>query len=142
MFRLPSVFGAQVALLLFTSIGLSEVAIPAAATASGSELDRACATLPSEDFSGVQDAPTQITDAVFLKASDALPAYCRVNGYVAPQVGIKLTLPERWNGKLIERGCDGHCGSLSDEGLSASCGEALRRGYACIISDMGHKGTG
>jgi hypothetical protein len=101
-----------------------------------------CAALASADFSTVQDAPTQITEAVAVKASDALPGYCRVTGYVAPQVGIKLALPESWNGKFIEMGCGGHCGYLSEEQLSASCGEALRKGYACIISDMGHKGTG
>jgi hypothetical protein len=101
-----------------------------------------CKALESTDFSGVQDAPTQITEAVSAKASDALPGYCRVTGYVAPQVGIKLALPESWNSKLIEMGCGGHCGHLSNEQLAASCGEPLRKGYACIISDTGHSGTG
>ncbi len=101
-----------------------------------------CKALESADFSGVQDAPTQITEAVSAKASDELPGYCRITGYVAPQVGIKLALPENWNSKLIEMGCGGHCGHLSDAQLSASCGEPLRKGYACIISDTGHKGTG
>jgi feruloyl esterase len=101
-----------------------------------------CKALASTDFSGVQDAPTQITEAGSVEASDALPGYCRVTGYVAAQVGIKLALPESWNGKLIEMGCGGHCGTLSDERLSANCGEALPKGYACIISDTGHKGTG
>jgi hypothetical protein len=101
-----------------------------------------CKALESTDFSGVQDAPAQITEAVSAKTSDALPGYCRVTGYVAPQVGIKVALPESWNSKLIELGCGGQCGHLSDAQLAANCGEPLRKGYACIISDMGHNGTG
>jgi hypothetical protein len=124
---------------------LSGLGLPsswAAEDNSGTTTAANCKALESADFSGIQDAPTQITEAASVKASDALPGYCKVTGYVAPQVGIKLALPEHWNSKLIEMGCGGHCGHLSDEGLSASCREALRKGYACVISDMGHKGTG
>jgi Tannase and feruloyl esterase len=127
-----------VALVLVTSWGV----VNAASFESDDSDSVQCKAVGGADFSGIQDAPTQITEAVSVKASDALPGYCRVTGYVAPQVGIKLALPKRWNGKLIEMGCGGHCGHLSDEGLSATCDEALRKGYACIISDMGHKGTG
>jgi len=105
-----------------------------------SELADGCGSLTRADFSGVQDAPTQIIEALLVKASDAMPTHCRVTGYVAPQVGIKLALPENWKGKLIQTGCGGHCGTLGDDELSAACGEVLRKGYACIVSDAGHKG--
>lgn len=102
----------------------------------------ACDGLVRADFSGVPEAPTQITEASSVEVSERLPAYCKVTGYVAPQVGFKLALPEKWNGKFIAIGCGGHCGYLSDEELAASCGEAVGRGYACIVSDMGHRGSG
>lgn len=40
----------------------------------------------------------------------------------------------------LEVGCGGHCGTLSDEEFSESYGEAVRKGYACDLSDAGHKG--
>jgi Tannase and feruloyl esterase len=125
-------------------VALVLVAASAVGSAAWSKSDESgpvqCKVLEGADFSGIQDAPTQITEAISVKASGALPGYCRVTGYVTPQVGIKLALPETWNGKLIEMGCGGHCGALSDEELSMSCSEPLRRGYACVISDVGHRG--
>ena len=52
-------------------------------------------------------------------------------------VEFLLRLPsDHWNGKLVELGCGGPCGTL--EHIQA-CDQPLRRGYACIISDGGHK---
>src|SRR5579885_860811 len=59
--------------------------------------DAACSAMASANFSDVADAPTQITDASFVKGPDRGPEYCRVTGYVAPQVGFKLALPKSWN---------------------------------------------
>jgi len=66
---------------------------------------------------------------------------------VAPQVRFKIGLPASWNGKFIELGCGGHCGLLAEDDEFGTvsfmtCGAPLRRGYACVVSDMGHKGTG
>jgi feruloyl esterase len=72
-----------------------------------------------------------------------MPAFCVVTGYVWPQVGITLILPEQWNGKFIERGCGSHCGGLPQgEEVPLVFGEDLRKGYASIASDMGHRGSG
>jgi len=98
-----------------------------------------CEVLESVDFASVQDAPTQVTEAKVVEASDNLPAYCRVKGYVAPNVGTETHLPMAgWNHKFLEVGCGGYCGVISAEG----CDSALRKGYACIASDMGHQGKG
>jgi hypothetical protein len=108
-----------------------------------SELAKNCIALARADFSGLQDAPTQITEASLVNASVPIPEYCKVTGYVAPQVGIEVGFPTSWNGKLIEMGCGGHCGLL-EQWFSGplGCAAALRKGYVCLISDMGHKGTG
>jgi feruloyl esterase len=51
-------------------------------------------------------------------------------------VGIELRMPvTNWNGKFLEVGCGGHCGSF----FTQLCSGPLRKGYACIASDMGHK---
>jgi feruloyl esterase len=91
--------------------------------------------LESADFSGIQDAPTQVTAAELVPAAEQDPGYCRVQGYVLPQIGFELRLPAAdWNGKFLEVGCGGSCGDL---GWTFWC--PLRRGYACLVTDMGHK---
>jgi Tannase and feruloyl esterase len=125
------------------SVGLNAAAARAESTLAD-EASAQCNALQNKDFSEIPDAPTQITEVIVVKASDVIPEYCKVTAYVAPQVGIKLGLPVAWNGKFIEMGCAGHCGTLNDARLSGffeGCGPALRKGYACIITDMGHKGT-
>jgi len=100
-----------------------------------------CNSLTGTDFSGIQDASAQVTEAVFVASSDAWSGYCRVTGYVSSQVGIKVGLPTTWNGKFLELGCDGHCGTLDNESFLEKCSAALRKGYACITSDAGHRGA-
>jgi hypothetical protein len=97
----------------------------------------ACHALRSADFTAIPDAPAQITEAVSVDAKDGDPAYCRVLGYVAPQVGFEMHLPlDHWNGKFMEVGDGGWGGEM----YLFLCRGPLRRGYACIASDMGHKG--
>lgn len=94
-----------------------------------------CAALMQRDFSGVPDAPTAITSAKPVAAANGAPAYCRVEGYIAPQVGFELHLPADWNGKYLQQGCGGMCGGIN----MASCADALARNYAVANTDMGHK---
>jgi Tannase and feruloyl esterase len=97
-----------------------------------------CSAVRSFDLSRLQDAPTQILETSHVAPINGVPGYCRVSGYVAPSVGFLMRLPDsNWNGKLIELGCGGYCGSTDD----VECDDPLRRGYACIVSDAGHKST-
>ena len=62
-----------------------------------------CKALPSTEFSGIADAPAQITAANTVEASKNLPAHCKVQGYVWPQIGFQLALPATdWNVKFLE----------------------------------------
>src|SRR5580700_4173996 len=98
----------------------------------------ACQALMSQDFSHVQDAPLQLTEARVVQAQGKTPAYCRVTGYVWPQIGIEIHLPmSAWNGKFMEVGDGGYGGDM----YLFLCEGPVRRGYACIASDMGHKGA-
>lgn len=97
-----------------------------------------CKALQRADFTAIQDAPTQITDAELVDATTGDPAYCRVQGFVEPQVGFELRLPvETWNGKFMEVGDGGWGGNM----FLFLCDGPIRRGYACLASDMGHKGA-
>ncbi len=112
------------------------LAMPAAVAASG---DESCRALGSADFGRLQDAPTRITSADVVAAKDGVPAHCRVEGYVSPQVGVELRLPlgGGWNGKVLTQGCGAMCGQMLG---SEACAEATSRGYACVTTDMGHRG--
>jgi feruloyl esterase len=119
---------------------LAAAALPATAAEpqTASPAAAKCEKLMSEDFAGVPDAPTHIYTAKLIEASGEKPAYCEVEGNIAPQVGILMWLPvQSWNGKFMEVGCGGFCGILTFIGM---CEEPLKKGYACITTDMGHKG--
>jgi hypothetical protein len=125
------------ALLLCLMLLLVAHGVRAEATSADDAAAR-CQALASTDFTQVLDAPTQVAEASVVEAHGDNPAYCRVQGYVWPQVGFELRLPlSRWNGKFFEAGCGGACGNT---GWMFLC--PLYRGYACIASDMGHQGTG
>lgn len=99
---------------------------------------QSCQAINSTDFTRLEDAPTQILEATVVEATASTPSYCRVRGYVAPQVNFEMRLPTaNWNGKLLEIGGGGWGGEM----YLFFCSGPLRKGYACIASDMGHTGT-
>jgi Tannase and feruloyl esterase len=98
-----------------------------------------CGMLQSADLATLTDAPTHITEAQWVSRHGATPAYCRVRGQVEPHVRFEILLPGAgWNGKFIEMGCGGACGSID----SQACADPLHRQYACIVSDTGHRSRG
>ena len=97
----------------------------------------ACVAL-NGDHSDIVDAPTQVFSTALIDADKDLPAYCKAQGYVTPNVGFEIRLPAaNWNGKFFMVGCGGFCGVI----FTQQCDEPLRRAYACIATDMGHKST-
>ena len=101
--------------------------------------DPSCQSLAAMDFSQVPDAPTQLTRIQTMTESSPLPEYCRIEGYIAANVGFEIRIPQQsWNGKLLMQGCGGFCGSYA---VIAQCDDALARGYACVSTDLGHKST-
>ncbi|UPT64808.1 MAG: tannase/feruloyl esterase family alpha/beta hydrolase [Hyphomonadaceae bacterium JAD_PAG50586_4] len=97
-----------------------------------------CEALRAQDFTQTPDAPTRIHSARLVEAAGAAPAYCELTGNIAPQVGILARLPaETWNGRFLQVGCGGFCGITT---FIAMCDQPLQRGYACITTDMGHRG--
>ena len=95
-----------------------------------------CTKLLSADFSRVPEAPTQVLGANLVEAKDNVPGHCSVKGVVTPRVGFELKMPlENWNGKFFQAGCGNWCGVIYPK----ACDDPLRRGYACIATDSGHK---
>ncbi|MGH8251185.1 MAG: tannase/feruloyl esterase family alpha/beta hydrolase [Steroidobacteraceae bacterium] len=96
-----------------------------------------CKALENVDLSRTPDAVIQVKETKLAGSTDDAAGYCEVTGNVAPSVGFVLRLPlADWNGKFLELGCGGPCGTLEH---IRQCDDPLRRGYACIVSDGGHK---
>lgn len=69
--------------------------------------------------------------------SVSLPAFCRVQGEVAPHIGFEVWMPARkWNGRLVAVGSGGFGGFIGYADLAAM----LKRGYAVTANDTGHSG--
>lgn len=97
-----------------------------------------CAALARASFAALPDAPTTIVSASTVAAAGDLPAYCRIEGRIAPRIGFEARLPlSGWNGKYLQQGCGGMCGGIN----MGACEDALARGYAVANTDMGHKGA-
>ena len=78
-------------------------------------------------------------DTKRVAATQSTPAHCLVRGYVTPQVGFEVRLPESgWNGKLLAVGNFGWGGEVNGDW----CDSHVRLGYACVASDTGYKGAG
>lgn len=125
--------------LLMALAKLAPCAVPVADPKKDALLAQ-CQSMQTRDFQEVPDAPTQVTFAVAVEANGNNSSHCLVSGYVSPNIGIKIGLPSQWNGRFLHSGCGGHCGSTAN--FEWSCAEPMRRGYACVVSDMGHQGTG
>ena len=127
-----------ISLVMSAFVGTSSVVHADSASLNGPAQDQ-CMGLPSVDFSGIQDAPTEVMATKVVEPAAGAPAYCKVQGYVSPQIAFELRLPlTNWNGKFMEVGCGGFCGDMS---FIFYCDNPLRKGYACLVTDMGHKST-
>src|SRR5687768_18464203 len=92
------------------AMGLNTLLSPAAMATPPDDVPKRCNSLATTDFAGLIDAPTKITDARWVEASDGMPEHCVVLGYVHPRIGILLAMPaSTWNGKFLEEGCGGFC---------------------------------
>ena len=76
---------------------------------------------------------SQVSTGTTAPAKD-LPAFCRVQGVIRPEVRFELWLPERWNHKLLMVGNGGLAGTISRNAML----EPLRLGYATSSTDTGH----
>ena len=91
----------------------------------------ACTTLSGKTIGGAT------LTTVLVKASEAAPTYCKVNGTLAPSLNFEIRLPEAWNGKLYYGGGGGYDGLIPPLNVPA-----LIQGYAAVVSDSGHQGDG
>lgn len=102
-----------------------------------------CAELRYADFSKVDEAITQITEARPVEAANGAPAHCLVEGYVWRSTRFRLRFPlTEWSGKMVFIGGGGQLGSLPNEGSTGGRSAALlQKNYATVAHDGGHFST-
>lgn len=107
---------------------------------------QACADLTHLSLSGIViQSATPIPAGDFKLAAarpDApparVPAFCRVEGVVKPELKFELWLPAQWNHKFVAVGNGGMAGSVPQNSMV----EPLNRGYATGSTDTGHTSSG
>jgi feruloyl esterase len=100
-----------------------------------------------------QPGPFFAEGTKYVAATGNMPAYCQVTGSFVTNkstgktANFLATFPENWNGKYLQLGCAGHCGTfavsnpamftitITNQGLP---GEIIQKGYAAFATDQGH----
>jgi feruloyl esterase len=106
-----------------------------------------CAALGQADFSAIPGASTTILSVAPVSASgNTLGDYagCEVNGLIAPQIQFQLMLPmQNYQGKYLQLGCGGYCGSdtLSSPAASYGCTPVTTGQFAEATDNEGHSGA-
>jgi feruloyl esterase len=90
------------------------------------------------DFSAIPGAPTHVSAATLVAATAQTPAYCDVQGYIAPQIHFELRLPTAtWQGRYLQEGCSGFCGAVFPPAFHA-CPAQPGGDFAVASTDEGH----
>lgn len=91
---------------------------------------------------GIGAGEGTLTDAAFIAATDADPAYCRVSGTIPTAIHFVVYLPQHWNGRLYMHGNGGDAGeALGHPPYHALRLNAVRHGFAAAYTDTGHQAT-
>jgi len=100
---------------------------------------QSCASIATDaSLAALPDYPTAIASASVVSASGGNPAYCNVQGMIAPQTHFTLELPTAsWQGRYLQNGCGGYCGSVGAQAFP-SCDAVLGGDFAMATDDEGH----
>ncbi|MDT8397962.1 MAG: tannase/feruloyl esterase family alpha/beta hydrolase [Pseudomonadales bacterium] len=74
-----------------------------------------------------------------IAAEGTVPAHCRVDGMLDPEIVFQVNLPASWNGRFYMVGNGGHAGQQPDDpGQVANRNAALARHFVMATTDTGH----
>ncbi|HHX82933.1 MAG TPA: tannase/feruloyl esterase family alpha/beta hydrolase [Pseudomonadaceae bacterium] len=72
-------------------------------------------------------------------AAAGVPAHCRVDGIIDPEIRFQVNLPLDWNGRFYMIGNGGHAGQSPDDPFQApSRNAALQHHFVMAMTDTGH----
>ena len=97
------------------------------------------AALNCEDLAALELHELIGIQAQMVSAEGDVPAYCRVNGTLAPEIDFEVDLPNGWNGRFYMIGNGGHAGQRPDDPFQvAARAPALAHGFAAASTNTGH----
>lgn len=106
-------------------------------TAASVSSDISCTALRNRSF----DAVTTL-DAHYIAATDRLPGFCHITGYIQPQIRFELALPDQWNRRVYMFGNGGYAGEdLAAPSRVETRNSALARGFMTVQQNTGHDAT-
>jgi feruloyl esterase len=116
---------------------LAFLALPLAAFAA--DLQQPCESLGKLSLPNVTITSTEAVPAgAFLppggRTAVTVAAFCRVAGFVKPEVNFEVWLPVNWNRKFLMVGNGGLAGTIAYAAMLSP----LARGYATASTDTGH----
>jgi len=93
-----------------------------------------------ESLASLQLQEVIAISATSIAAEGDVPAHCRIQGTIAPEITFQVNLPVSWNGRYYMVGNGGPAGQHPDTQAGARS-DALRNGFAMGATDTGHDGT-
>lgn len=74
-----------------------------------------------------------------VEATEKLPGYCHVTGYIRPQIHFELAFPDQWNRRVYMFGNGGYAGEdLAAPSRIETRNAALARGFLTVQQNTGH----
>ncbi|MCC6202032.1 MAG: tannase/feruloyl esterase family alpha/beta hydrolase [Gammaproteobacteria bacterium] len=74
-----------------------------------------------------------------IAAAGGVPAHCRVDGTIDPEITFQVNLPQPWNGRFYMVGNGGHAGQQPDDPSQVpNRDQALARHFVMAATDTGH----
>ena len=130
-----------VPLLAFTSASAhAQVFADAGASAVDYTQARTSPAMSCADVSNLEIADVIAIRSRTIPADGGVPAHCRVDGTIDPEITFQVNLPAAWNGRYYMSGNGGPAGQQPDTqaGIRA---QALEHGFVMGATDTGHDGT-
>lgn len=79
------------------------------------------------------------TTAEAMPADGTVPAFCQVNGTIAPEITFQVNLPLEWNGRFYMIGNGGHAGQQPNDPFQIpNRNQALANRFVMAMTDTGH----
>lgn len=91
------------------------------------------------DLLAMTNFDVAIVAAVSMEAAGEVPAHCRVDGVIRPEIAFQVNLPTAWNGRLYMHGNRGYAGAQPDADWVANIRDAaIEHAFATAFTDTGH----
>ncbi len=142
--RLPSRFPLTAALLtaslaLSSQSAFAQAFANAAGSVTGFPQGRIAPQQACADLARLKLPELVSISAQLISANGLVPAHCRVNGVLEPEIAFQVNLPEGWNQRFYMVGNGGHAGQPPDDPFNVALrNDALTNHFVMAATNTGH----